>query len=112
MRTAPVTSPPVGTCRHVGGVRLFVDHRGVGAPRVVFLPGAGLVGLDYLRLHQRLAGSHASLIYDRAGTGWSDPARLPRTSTAVTDELHALLATTGAGPAVLPGNPVLSGRPD
>ena len=104
MRTAPVNSPPVGTFLHVGGVRLFVDQRGVGAPRVVFLPGAGLVGLDYFRLHERLAGSHGSLIYDRAGTGWSDPIRLPRASAAVTDELHALLATTGAEPAVLVGH--------
>jgi len=104
VRTAPVNSPPVGTFRHVGGVRLFVDQRGGGVPRVVFLPGAGLVGLDYLPLHERLAGSHASLIYDRAGTGWSDPIRLPRTSAAVTDELHTLLATTGVGPAVLVGH--------
>ena len=104
MRSASVTAPPIGMLQHVGGVRLFVDQRGVGGPMVVLLPGAGLVGLDYFRLHQRLAGSRASLIYDRAGTGWSDPARLPRTSAAVTDELHALLATTGAGPAVLVGH--------
>jgi pimeloyl-ACP methyl ester carboxylesterase len=97
-------SPPVGTFVDVGGLRLFVDRRGDGGPPVVFLPGAGLVGLDYLHLHERAAASRASLVYDRAGTGWSDDVRLPRTSTAVTDELHAVLATAAPGPAVLVGH--------
>lgn len=71
---------------------------------MAFLPGAGLAGLDYLQLHQRVAASHASLIYDRAGTGWSDAVRLPRSSTAVTDELHTLLTAVAPGPAVLVGH--------
>jgi pimeloyl-ACP methyl ester carboxylesterase len=96
--------PPIGMFREVNGVRLFVDERGHGGPTVAFLPGAGLTGLDYLRIHERVAESRASLVYDRAGTGWSDRVRLPRTSRAVTDELHELLTTTAPGPVLLVGH--------
>jgi pimeloyl-ACP methyl ester carboxylesterase len=98
------TTPPVGTFRMVGGVRLAVDTRGEGGPPVVFLPGAGLTGLDYLHLHERAAAERTSLIYDRAGTGCSDTVRLPRSSTAVTDELHALLTATTPDPVLLVGH--------
>jgi pimeloyl-ACP methyl ester carboxylesterase len=43
-------------------------------------------------------------VYDRAGTGWSDRVRLPRTALAVTDELHELLGTLGIRRAVLVGH--------
>jgi pimeloyl-ACP methyl ester carboxylesterase len=61
---------------------------------VVFLPGAGLVGLDYVNTHGRVAELTTSVLYDRAGTGWSEQVQLPRTATEVTevtDELLALL---------------------
>ncbi|MCO6004388.1 alpha/beta hydrolase [Actinoallomurus purpureus] len=81
-------------------------HRsGTGEPAVVFLPGAGLVGLDYVNTQNRVAELTSSVIYDRAGTGWSDPVELPRTATAVTDELHALLPAAGIpAPYVLVGH--------
>jgi len=85
-------------------VRLLVDKRGTGGPPVVFLPGAGLTGLDYLHLHERAAESRTSVVYDRAGTGWSGTVRLPRSATAVTDELRALLAAVAPGPALLVGH--------
>jgi pimeloyl-ACP methyl ester carboxylesterase len=86
----------------VNGRRIALHRTGEGAPTVVFLPGAGLVGLDFLNLHQRVG---ASVLYDRGGTGWSDPAELPRTPTEVTDELHDLLAVAAVeGPYVLVGH--------
>jgi pimeloyl-ACP methyl ester carboxylesterase len=57
----------------------------------VFVPGAGLIGLDYLNIHDQASQFTTSVLYDRAGTGWSDPVELPRTATAVTDELRGLL---------------------
>jgi hypothetical protein len=45
---------------------------GSGDPAVVFLPGAGLVVLDFLNIHERVAEITTSVLYDRAGTGWSD----------------------------------------
>jgi pimeloyl-ACP methyl ester carboxylesterase len=58
---------------------------------VVFLPGGGAVGLDYLNVQQQAAKLTTSVLYDRAGTGWSDRVELPRTSAQVTDELRELL---------------------
>jgi pimeloyl-ACP methyl ester carboxylesterase len=88
----------------VTGNRLFVDRCGTGGPAVVFLPGAGLTGLDYWPLQQRAGTARSSVVYDRAGTGWSDRVRLPRTALAVTDELHELLGTLGIRRAVLVGH--------
>lgn len=104
MRSAPDVPPPVGEFRSVGGVRLLVDQRGAGSPTVVFLPGAGLTGLDYLPLHQSAAASWSSLVYDRAGTGWSGQVALPRTALAVTDELHELISIGAMAPVVLVGH--------
>lgn len=82
----------------VDGRGLMLRRSGSGGPAVVFLPGAGLVGLDYLELHERTADLSTSVLYDRGGTGWSDPVALPRGATEVTDELRALL-TAAAVPA-------------
>ncbi|SNT62623.1 Pimeloyl-ACP methyl ester carboxylesterase [Asanoa hainanensis] len=82
---------------------LWLDHdpRGSG-PTVVFLPGAGLVGLDF-RAAQRL--SAPAVIYDRAGTGWSEQVALPRSATAVAEELHTALIGKGiSGPVILAGH--------
>jgi pimeloyl-ACP methyl ester carboxylesterase len=82
----------------VDGRRLALHRAGAGGPSVIFLPGAGLVGLDYLNIHTEIAGSTTSVIYDRAGTGWSDDIALPRTAAAVATELRALLAAAGVPP--------------
>ncbi|MFC9625309.1 alpha/beta fold hydrolase [Streptomyces sp. NPDC056930] len=81
-------------------------HRsGSGGPAVVFLPGAGLVGLDYLNMHNRVAELTTTVLYDRAGTGWSEAAVLPRTAAEVTDELLELLrAADVPGPYLLVGH--------
>lgn len=68
---------------------------------VVFLPGAGLVGLDFLNV----AGD--AVLYDRGGTGWSSSVPLPRSAFEVATELHSLLGEIGAPwPYVLVGHSV------
>jgi len=104
MRAHEVPSPPLGTFVPVAGHRLFVDRCGTGDPAVVFLPGAGLTGLDYWPLQQRAGTGRSSVVYDRAGTGWSDRVRLPRTARAVTGELHELLGRLGIRRALLVGH--------
>jgi pimeloyl-ACP methyl ester carboxylesterase len=81
----------------VDGVATY--PRGTGGPSVLFLPGAGLVGLDYLGLTGVPGAAH--LLYDRGGTGWSDPVPLPRSAAEVATELRRV---AGDGPHVLVGH--------
>lgn len=97
--------PPIGAHYQVEGRRLLLLRSGSGAPPVVFLAGAGAVGLDYLNVHNLVAELTTSVIYDRAGNGWSDGVALPRSSRQVTDELDELLRVTDVpGPYVLVGH--------
>jgi pimeloyl-ACP methyl ester carboxylesterase len=89
----------------VAGRRLLLHRSGSGSPAVVFLAGGGAVGLDYLNVQERAARLTTSVIYDRAGTGWSDRVELPRTSAEVTGELHELLQAAGVpAPYLLVGH--------
>jgi pimeloyl-ACP methyl ester carboxylesterase len=99
------TAPPLGKLYEVDGRRLMLHRSGSGGPSVVFLPGAGLIGLDFLNLQQRAAEFTTSVLYDRGGTGWSDPVDLPRTPGEVAGELRQLLDAAGVpGPYVLVGH--------
>ncbi|WP_433361612.1 alpha/beta fold hydrolase [Actinoplanes sp. CA-142083] len=68
----------------VGGVATY--RIGDGGASVLYLPGAGLVGLDFLNLTQLSGATH--LLYDRGGTGWSAPVALPRSAAEVATELR------------------------
>ena len=85
----------------------FLHRSGEGRPAVVFLPGAGLIGLDFLNVQQRVAEFTTSVVYDRAGTGWSPDTALPRSAAAVAGELRDVLRAAGIpGPYVLAGHSV------
>ncbi|MGP4081524.1 alpha/beta fold hydrolase [Pseudalkalibacillus sp. R45] len=86
---------PIGRFYNLEGRNLFLDRSGAGSPAVVFIPAAGMVGLDYLNIHNKISQRTTSVIYDRAGTGWSDQVKLPRSALEVTDELRSLLHTAG-----------------
>ena len=88
-------APPKGRLYDVEGRRLMLHHSGTGGPAVVVLPGAGLTGLGYLNLHEQVSQFATSVLYDRAGTGWSDHVQLPRSATEVADELRLLLRVAG-----------------
>jgi pimeloyl-ACP methyl ester carboxylesterase len=89
--TTTEPAPPVGRYYDVESRRLLLHQSGSGSPAVVFLAGGGTVGLDYLNVQRRAAELTTSVIYDRAGTGWSQHVDLPRRSAEVVDELRALL---------------------
>jgi len=98
-------TPPLGDLYDVHGRRLMLHRAGSGSPSVVFLPGAGLIGLEYLDVQRRAAALTTSVLYDRAGTGWSAAADLPRSAADVAAELHDLLrAAAVPGPFVLAGH--------
>ena len=56
----------------VDGVATY--QRGDDGPSVLYLPGAGLVGLDFVNLTETPGAAH--LLYDRGGTGSSVPVSL------------------------------------
>ncbi|MFI0357442.1 alpha/beta fold hydrolase [Actinomadura sp. 9N407] len=98
-------TPPLGRLYEVDGRRLMLHRSGAGGPSVVFLPGAGLVGLDFLDVQARAAEFTTSVLYDRAGTGWSDPVELPRGAAEVAEEIRSLLhAAAVPGPYLLVGH--------
>jgi pimeloyl-ACP methyl ester carboxylesterase len=100
-----MTYPPMGHLADVDGRRLWMDRAGAGRPTVVFLPGAGSVALDFLLVHQRVAEMTTSVLYDRAGTGWSEDVELPRSAHEVTDELRGVLrASEVPAPYLLVGH--------
>jgi pimeloyl-ACP methyl ester carboxylesterase len=92
---------PVGYRVSVGEHKLWMHRSGDGEPTIVFVPGGGSVGLDFLLVHEQVAQLTTSVLYDRAGTGWSDAADLPRSADEVTDELRALLRAAGPPPPYL-----------
>jgi pimeloyl-ACP methyl ester carboxylesterase len=95
-------APPIGGFQEIDGRRVFVHRSGSGGPAVVFLPGASAVGLDYFGVQQGVSQYTTAVVYDRGGTGYSDPLPLPRTAAAVAAELHELLrAQNIAAPYVL-----------
>ena len=99
-------APPLGRLYEVEGRRLALHRAGTGqGPTVVFLPGAGLTGLDFLNVHNAVAEFATSVVYDRAGTGWSDEIALPRSAADAAGELRTLLTVAEIpGPYVLVGH--------
>lgn len=101
--------PAIGRFNQVEGRRLWLHRSGTAGPAVVFLPGASAVGLDYLNVHDRVCAFTTSVLYDRGGTGCSDPVDLPRTAVEVATELSRLLRTEGRA-RPLPAGGTLSRR--
>ena len=88
-----------------GRRRLNLQVMGEGGPTVVL--AAGFLGgpLDWGLVQPYLARAHRTVSFDTAGLGFSDPARGPRTTDAIVDDLHAALGAAGIpGPYVLAGH--------
>jgi pimeloyl-ACP methyl ester carboxylesterase len=87
---------PRGAMRDVGGRRLHVVRAGPEAadgPLVVLEAGAFGFSADWTVVQSRLASRGvASLAYDRAGLGLSDPGPGPRDGLAILADLEAVLA--------------------
>lgn len=94
--------PAPGRLVDVGGFRLHIHCTGAGNPTVVLDAGLGGSSLDWSLVQPTLTTTTRVCAYDRAGMGWSDPSRTPRTPSNIADELHTLLVKANiAGPYVL-----------
>ncbi len=97
--------PPPGRLVRVNERRMHIHVTGEGTPTVVFESGMGASCLSWTLVQPQVAQFSRAVSYDRAGHGWSDPAREPRTARQIAQELHTLLVATGLfGPYVLVGH--------
>lgn len=89
----------------VGGFRLNLYCMGSGSPTVVFDSGWGDWAPAWSKVQPQVARWTRACSYDRAGTGFSDPGPMPRTSVRMAKELHTALHRAGAdGPYILVGS--------
>ena len=97
--------PPLGRLVRVNKGQMHIHVTGEGTPTVVFESGMGASCLSWTLVQPQVAQFTRAASYDRAGQGWSDPAREPRTARQIAQELHTLLDATGVpGPYVLVGH--------
>lgn len=94
-----------GLLLDVGGYRLHINCEGYGTPAVVFDAGLGGHSVEWRAVVNRVREFTRVCTYDRAGYGWSDSGRLPRTSSTIANELYLLLnALDFEGPFILAGH--------
>jgi len=92
------STPPAGTF-DVDGHGMFIECKGHGAPTVVLEPGLGVDSTStWAAVRPAVARFTRVCLYDRAGMAASEPGPKPRTSEAMTAELHALLGKAGVKP--------------
>jgi pimeloyl-ACP methyl ester carboxylesterase len=88
-----------------GGFRLNLYCMGSGSPAVVFDSGWGDWAPAWSKVQPKIAKWTRACSYDRAGTGFSDPGPMPRTSARIAQELHTALHHAGiAAPYILVGS--------
>ncbi len=95
---------PPGTLIVAAGQPLHVVSSGSGGPPVLFEAGIAASSLSWTRVMTGVAAFTRASAYDRAGLGWSDPARTPRTVEQMIAELRGVLTGVTAEPAILVGH--------
>ena len=96
-QTSDGVSAP-GRLVDIGGRRLHLHCTGRGTPTVVIEAGASAFAIDFALVQPEIAGTTRVCSYDRAGSGWSDPAVDVGTPMRVIRDLRALLDTAGEKP--------------
>jgi pimeloyl-ACP methyl ester carboxylesterase len=97
--------PPPGQFVRVGRRRVHVRVVGRGTPTVVLEAGSGEWSSHWQPVIDALSSSMTVVAYDRAGLGWSDLARPPRSCAAIAGDLeHVLTALDLPGPYIVVGH--------
>ena len=96
----PQLGPPPGRVVDVQGQKLHIHCTGTGSPTVVIEAGAGAWSIFYTHIQTAVSGARVCT-YDRAGYGWSESRKGPRTSDRMAEELHGLLHAAGVQPPLV-----------
>ncbi|HEY1772699.1 MAG TPA: alpha/beta hydrolase [Gammaproteobacteria bacterium] len=80
------------------GRKMNLYCTGSGSPTVIFEAGMTDPTNVWGFVQPVVAANTRACSYDRAGVGFSDPARLPSTSANIVDDLHRLLRATSIDP--------------
>jgi len=89
----------------IGSSKLHINCSGAGTPVVVLEAGFPGSSLDWTLVQPGVAEFTRVCSYDRAGLGWSEKGREPRSSSQIAEDLNSLLSKANiGGPFVLVGH--------
>jgi pimeloyl-ACP methyl ester carboxylesterase len=88
---AEIATPP-GQVVDIGTTKLHIHCTGSGSPAVVLESGFPGSSLDWVVVQPGVARFARVCSYDRAGFGWSEEGKVPRSSQQITEDLAALLS--------------------
>jgi len=89
----------------VKGARLHAYSQGEGEPTIILESGIAASSLNWRALQSELAQFTRVISYDRAGFGWSEASRTPRTIDNLVSELEKMIDSLQiAGPLILVGH--------
>jgi pimeloyl-ACP methyl ester carboxylesterase len=83
--------PPPGRLVPVTGGRLHVYSQGEGEPTIILESGLAASSLSWRDLQTELGQFTRVISYDRAGLGWSEAARTPRTINNLVSEFEEMI---------------------
>lgn len=96
--------PQMGRSIDIGGLRLNLNCLGSAHPTVILESGLGVSSLGWVHVQPEIAKYTRACSYDRAGYGWSELGKEPRTALQIARELKALMeAASEDGPYILVG---------
>lgn len=95
----------MGKLIDIGNYKLHLNCTGTGGPTVILDAGAGGNSLAWALIQPSIAKFTTVCSYDRAGLGWSEKSKNPRTSENFVEELRLLLKKAHIpGPYILVGH--------
>jgi len=96
--------PQRGKSIDIGGLGLNLNCTGSARPTVILESGLGVSSLGWINVQPEIGKYARVCSYDRAGYGWSERGKEPRTALQIVKELKALLeAANEEGPYILVG---------
>lgn len=90
-----IPAPP-GQLVEAEGRRVHINCTGTGSPSVILESGFPGSSLDWSLMQPMVAQFSRVCSYDRAGFGWSDQGKMPRSAAQIAEDLRAMLSAVNA----------------